>query len=86
LLRVCKLGSSNTSRVKSKTEILAPVASLVSPRHSSPRTMTGGWEHVYLWHGTSVCWHTKTQLESGPVTADLATTVKYSYQFADKQR
>jgi len=31
--------------------------------------------HVYLRHGTSVCWHSKTRLESGPVTADLTTSV-----------
>jgi len=31
--------------------------------------------HVYLRHGTSVCWHLKTQLDSGPVTADLTTTI-----------
>jgi len=30
--------------------------------------------HVYLRHGTLVCWYLKTQLESGPVTADLTTT------------
>jgi len=35
--------------------------------------------YVYLWHGTSVCWHIKTQLESGPVTTDLTTTVVHSY-------
>jgi len=28
-----------------------------------------------LWHGTLVCWHIKIQLKSGPVTADLTTTV-----------
>jgi len=27
-----------------------------------------------------VCWHLKTRLESGPVTADLTTTVVHSYQ------
>jgi len=31
--------------------------------------------HVYLQHGTLVCWHIKTWLESGPVTADLTTIV-----------
>jgi len=31
--------------------------------------------HVYLRHGTSMCWHIKTRLESGPVTGDLTTTV-----------
>jgi len=36
--------------------------------------------HVYLWHGISVCWHKKTQLESGPVTADLTTNVAHSYK------
>jgi len=34
--------------------------------------------HVYLRHGTSVCWHSKTRLESGPVTADVTTTVVHS--------
>jgi len=29
---------------------------------------------VYLWHGTLVCWHIKSQLESGPVTTDLTTS------------
>jgi len=33
---------------------------------------------VYLRHGTSVCRHFKTRLESGPVTADLTTTVVHS--------
>jgi len=33
---------------------------------------------VYLRHGTSVCWHLKTRLESGPVTADLTSTVVHS--------
>jgi len=36
--------------------------------------------HVYLWHGTSVCWHMNPWLESGPVTADMTTTVVYSYK------
>jgi len=36
--------------------------------------------HVYLQHGISVCWHIKTRLESGPVTADLTTTVVHSYK------
>jgi len=27
-----------------------------------------------------VCWHIKTRLESGPVTADLTTTVVHSYK------
>jgi len=30
--------------------------------------------HVYLRHGTQVCWQIKTQLESGPVTADVTST------------
>jgi len=34
--------------------------------------------HVDLRHGTSVCWHCKTRLESGPVTADLTTTIVHS--------
>jgi len=29
---------------------------------------------------TSVCWYFKTRLESGPVTADLTTTVVHSYK------
>jgi len=33
---------------------------------------------VYLRHGTSVWWHLKTRLESGPVTVDLTTTVVHS--------
>jgi len=40
----------------------------------------GGGYHVYLWHGASVCWHIETWLESGPVTADLITTVVHSYK------
>jgi len=28
--------------------------------------------HVYLWYGTSVCWH---KLETGLFRADLTTTV-----------
>jgi len=27
-----------------------------------------------------VCWYLKTQLESGPVTTDLTTTVVHSYR------
>jgi len=34
---------------------------------------------VYLRHDTSVCWQIKIRLESGPVTADLTTTVVHSY-------
>jgi len=34
--------------------------------------------HVYLRHGTSVCCYFKTWIESGPVTADLTTTVVHS--------
>jgi len=34
--------------------------------------------HVDLRHGTSVCWHSKTRLESGLVTADLTTIVVHS--------
>jgi len=37
--------------------------------------------HVYLRHGTSVCWNLRPKLESGPVTADLTTTVVPSYKF-----
>jgi len=40
--------------------------------------VTGVGYHVYLLHGTSVCWYNKTRLESGPVTADLTTTVEHS--------
>jgi len=36
--------------------------------------------HVYLPHGTSVFWQFKTQLESGPVTADLTTAIIHSYK------
>jgi len=35
--------------------------------------------HVYLRHGTAVCWQIKIRIESGPVTADLTTTVVHSY-------
>jgi len=41
--------------------------------------------HVYLHHGTSVCWYHKTRLESGPVTADLATTVVHGYNSLRKE-
>jgi len=34
--------------------------------------------HIYLRHGISVCWSIKTRLESGPVTADLTTTLVHS--------
>jgi len=34
--------------------------------------------HVYLRYGTSVCWYLKTRLKSGPVTADLTTTVVHN--------
>jgi len=34
--------------------------------------------HVYLRHGTSVCWQIKTRFESGSVTADQTTTVVHS--------
>jgi len=63
---------------------LAPVVSLVSIHHLRPRAGLIGpasvlsdsvGYHVYLQHGTSVCWHNKTWLKSGPVTADLTTTV-----------
>jgi len=59
----------------SKIEILAPVASLVSIHLLKARTVsvTGCMVHVYMQHGTSVCWHIKTWLESGPVTADQTT-------------
>jgi len=30
--------------------------------------------HVYLWHGTSVCWQFKMQLQPGP------TNIIYSYE------
>jgi len=37
--------------------------------------------YVYLWHiGTSVCLHIKKRLESGPVTANLTTTVIHNYK------
>jgi len=36
--------------------------------------------HVYLQHGTLVCWQMKTWLQSGPVTADLTTTVAHRYK------
>jgi len=42
--------------------------------------------HVYLWHGTSVYWHIKIRFESGPVTADLTTTVVHGSKHADKRR
>jgi len=35
--------------------------------------------HVYLRHGTSVC-YIKTRYESGTFTSDLTTTVVYSYK------
>jgi len=37
--------------------------------------------HIYLRHGTSVFWCLKSRLESGPVTAELTTTVVHSYKF-----
>jgi len=36
--------------------------------------------HVYLQHGTSMCWHIKAWLESGLVTADLTTTAVHRYK------
>jgi len=36
--------------------------------------------HEYLRHGTTVSWHNKTRLESGPVTAYLTTTVVPSHK------
>jgi len=36
--------------------------------------------HVNLRHGTSVCRHHMTRLESGLVTADLTSTVVYSFK------
>jgi len=57
--------SLNPGWVKSKTEKLAPVASLISVYHLRPRAGLVGpasvysdWVgyHVYLRHGTSVCW------------------------------
>jgi len=35
--------------------------------------------HVYLRHGTSVCWQFKIRLESGTLTADLTSTVVHSF-------
>jgi len=56
---------------KSKTEKVAPAASLVA--------FTMGY-YVYVRHGTSVYWHIKTRLESGPVTADMTPTVVHSFK------
>jgi len=81
----------NSQSVKSKTEKLAPAASLVSVHHLRPKTWIVGPEsfetvwvgyHAYLQHGILECWHVhfKTRLESGPVTVDLTTTVVYSYR------
>jgi len=39
---VCKVGGSNPGRVKSKTEKLPPVASLVSVNHLRPRARLVG--------------------------------------------
>jgi len=36
--------------------------------------------HIYLQHGTPVCWHFKIGLQSGPVTAYLTTTVVHGYK------
>jgi len=36
--------------------------------------------HTILRQGNSVCCHPKTRFESGPVTADLTTTVVHSYK------
>jgi len=75
-------------RVKSNTEKLAITASLV--HHLRPRiglmvglaSVYSDWVgfQVYLRHDTSMCWNIKTRLVSGPVTADLTTTVVHSYQ------
>jgi len=79
---------SNQCRINSKTEILTPVASLVSAYHLrlrerlvGPVSVESDWVgyHVYLRHGTSMCWNLKTRLESEPVTGDLTTTVVHSY-------
>jgi len=48
-------------QVKSKTEKLTPVASLVSVHHlraGAGLVSVSDWmgHHVYLRHGTSVCW------------------------------
>jgi len=63
-LRMRKISGSISSRINTKNDKLAPVASPVSVQ----------------WHGTSVCWYLTTRLESGPVTAKLTTTVVYSYK------
>jgi len=69
--------------VNSKTENLAPVASLVGVHHLRSRAGLVGpvsvycdWVgyHVYLWHCT-LRYYFKTWLESGPVTVDLTITV-----------
>jgi len=42
--------------------------------------LVGFGYHVYLRHATSVCWHLKIRLESGPGTAELTTTLVHSYK------
>jgi len=41
-----------------------------------------GWGILFICriNGTLVYWHIKTQIESGPVTVDLTTTVVHSYK------
>jgi len=86
---VRKVDVRTSGRVESKIEKLAPVAFLVRVHHLRPRSglvrpmsVKSDWVgyHVYLRHGTSVCWHNKSRLESGSVTADLTDTVVHSYK------
>jgi len=77
--------------VKLKTGQFAPVSSLDNVNNLRLRArvvgqcqfkVTGWGCHVYLCHGTSVCWqfqNIKTGLESGPVTTYLTTTIVHSY-------
>jgi len=82
-LRVRRSEIRTSGQAKSKTEKLVSVHNLW-PRTGlvGPMSVQSDWVgyHVYLRHVTSVCWHAKPYLESGPVTADLTTTVVQSYK------
>jgi len=86
--RGCRLGGSERERsgvripgrVKSKTKNLAPAASLFSVLHLC---LEQGWFAQCQFKVTG--WYfgvlaLKPWLESGPVTADLTTTVIHSYK------
>jgi len=86
---VWNVSGSNPSHVKSTTENLTPVVSLVNVHHLRARAglvsqvslqsnLVG--YHVNMQHGFFGVLVPQNHLESPPVTADLTTTVSHSYK------